>query len=71
MEATKNSPEMPVEKKFMHTLDEAAQYFGIGTNRLRDLAKSPSCDFAVKVGNKKLMIIRPKFEEYLINHRAI
>ncbi len=54
----------------MQTLTEVAEYFGIGINRLREIAKDPACDFTVNVGSKKLMIIRPKFEEFLSNHRA-
>lgn len=71
MAAPQERPNVPVEKKYMHTLYEASEYFGVGINRLRELAKDPGCGFAVLVGNKKLMIIRPKFEEYLLNHRVI
>ena len=71
MAAPKEKPVVPVEKRYMQTLTEAAEYFGIGINRLREIAKDPTCDFTVNVGNKKLMIIRPKFEEFLSNHRAV
>lgn len=71
MAVPKEKPEVPVEKKYMHTLYEAAEYFGVGINRLRDFSKDPTCDFIVTVGGKKHMIIRPKFEEYLASHRAI
>ena len=71
MAAPKERPEVPVKDRYMLSLYEAAEYFGIGINRLREIAKDPTCDFTVSVGNKKLMIIRPKFEDFLLNHRAV
>lgn len=53
-------------EKYMLTIDEAAQYFNIGKNKLRELAKEPGCTFAVYVG-KKCLIKRNSFEQYLDN----
>ena len=54
-------------EKYMLTVDEAVQYFGIGEKKIRMLisenADSDFC-FTVQVGNKSL-INRHKFEEFL------
>ena len=51
-------------KKFLLSVVEAAAYFGIGQNRISELALQDGCKFVVFVGNKKL-IKRRKFEEFL------
>lgn len=55
-----------ISEKYMLTIDEAAQYFNIGKNKLRELTKEPGCTFAVYVG-KKCLIKRTGFEQYLDN----
>ena len=59
-----NLEEVPIKDKFN-------KYFGIGLDKLREMVKEPSCNFAVQVGEKKQMIIRTKLEEYLIENRLI
>ena len=58
---------VPIWEKYMLTVDEAVQYFGIGEKKIRMLisenADSDFC-FNVQVGNKSL-INRHKFEEFL------
>ena len=58
---------VPIWEKYMLTVDEAAQYFGIGEKKIRMLisenAESDYC-FTVQVGNKSL-INRQKFEKFL------
>lgn len=58
---------VPIWEKYMLSVDEATQYFGIGEKKLRILISeymdSEYC-FVVKVGNKSL-INRHKFEEFL------
>lgn len=58
---------VPIWEKYMLTVDEAVQYFGIGEKKIRMLisenADSDFC-FTVQVGNKSL-INRHKFEEFL------
>ena len=44
--------------------DKAAAYFGIGTNKLREITSNPDCEFVIRVGAKRL-IKRKKFERYL------
>lgn len=46
------------------TIEEAAAYFGIGTNKLREITSNPDCGFVIWIGTKRL-IKRKKFEKYL------
>ena len=39
-------------------------YFGIGTNKLREITSNPDCGFVIWIGTKRL-IKRKKFEKYL------
>ena len=46
------------------TIEEAAAYFGIGMNKLRELTEDELCKFVLYVGPKRL-IKRRLFEQYL------
>ena len=54
----------PVSEKYTLSVIEAAQYFGIGINKMRRLAEENLGVFAVYSGNRYL-IIRSKLEEFL------
>lgn len=56
--------EVPIYEKSNLTLDEAAAYFNIGVNKLRELTEMKNCSFVLWVGNKRL-IKRRKLDEYL------
>ena len=56
--------EVPIWEKANLTIDEAAAYFGIGTNKLREITSNPDCEFVIRVGAKRL-IKRKKFERDL------
>ena len=56
--------EVPIYKKANLTLEEAAAYFSIGVNKLRELSDDDKCTFVLWVGNKRL-IKRKQLEEYL------
>lgn len=56
--------EIPVWQKSFLTLEEAAAYFGVGINKLREISDSDSCDFVLWVGRKRL-IKRKKCLDYL------
>ena len=56
--------QVPIWEKAKFTIDEAAAYFGIGTNKLREITSNPDCEFVIRVGAKRL-IKRKKFERYL------
>ena len=55
---------LPVSEKYTLSINEAAQYFGIGINKMRRLAEENLGVFAVYSGNRYL-IIRSKLEEFL------
>lgn len=64
---TATMKEVPIWEKFNLTVDEAAAYFNIGKARLRELLEEPGCPFALNIGNKKKLIKRKKFEQYIDN----
>ncbi len=55
---------IPVWEKANLTLEEAAAYFNIGINKLREIIKDKDCGFVICVGSKRL-IRRKKFDEFL------
>ena len=56
--------EVPIWEKENLTIEEAAAYFGIGMNKLRELTEDEQCKFVLFVGTKRL-IKRRLFEQYL------
>jgi len=46
------------------TLKEAAEYTGIGVNKLRELSNADNCNFVLFVGNKRLIKIN-KFLQFI------
>ena len=57
-------PDVPVWKKSSLTIDEAAEYCGVGRTKLRELITREDCSFVLYVGSKRL-IRREKLDEYL------
>lgn len=57
-------PQVPISEKSNLTLEEAAAYFSIGINKLRNMTNDEHCPFVLWVGSKRL-IKRKKMEEYL------
>ena len=68
MEAECNKT-LPVSEKYMLTIKEAA-YFNIGIKRLRRIAEDNLGTVALYCGNR-FLIIRPKFEEFILNSSEI
>ena len=62
--------EVPIWEKYCLTLDEAAAYFGIGINKLREMTDEPNCQFVIFNGSKRL-IKRRKLEDNLIDTDVI
>ncbi|MEY8576023.1 excisionase [Oscillospiraceae bacterium 21-37] len=56
--------EIPIWEKSNLTLEEAAAYFGIGINKLREMTDERGCEYVLWVGTKRL-IKRKKFDEVL------
>lgn len=61
---------VPIWEKSNLTLEEAAEYFGIGTGKLRDMTGSEACPFVLWNGSKRL-IKRKKLEQYLEDQYSI
>lgn len=61
--------EIGLNEKYMLSVKEAAAYFNIGVKKMRRLAEDNVGIFAVYNGNR-YMIIRTKFEDYLIENPA-
>lgn len=62
--------EIPVGERFTLSIKEAACYFNIGVKKLTRLAEANLGIFAVRSGNRYL-IIRTKFEEFLFRTSSI
>lgn len=60
----RNNIEVPISQKYNLTLEEAAEYFNIGTNKLREITDENKSSMVIMVGTKRL-IKRKKMEEYL------
>ena len=55
---------VPVWENELLSVKEAAAYFGIGENKLRELTDNPDCQSVLWVGSKRL-IKREKMKKYL------
>lgn len=56
--------EIPIWEKSNLTLEEAAAYFNIGVNKLREMTNDDHCKFVLWNGGKRL-IKRIALEQYL------
>ena len=61
---------LPVSEKYMLTIKEAAAYFNIGIKKMRRIAEDNLGTVAVLCGNR-FLIVRPKFEEFILNSSEI
>lgn len=55
---------VPVWEKVNLSMEEAAAYFGIGINKLREMSNEDSCSYVLWNGSKR-MIKRKEFEKFL------
>lgn len=60
------SVNVPVYRKVLLTVKEAADYSGLGVNKIREITDDENLDFVVQNGNKRL-IKRELFKEYLLD----
>ena len=68
-----NMPSVPIWKKMNLTVEEASEYSGIGTSKIKELSNSedcPFCPFVLWNGTKRL-IKRKQFEEYLSSQYSL
>ena len=62
----KNDPDMsrvPLWKKMNLTVEEAAEYSGIGVSKIKEISNQKNCPFVLWNGTKRL-IKRKKLDEY-------
>lgn len=46
---------LPIDRKMLLSIREAAEYSNIGINKIDELLKQPNCPFVLYVGTKKLV----------------
>lgn len=66
----KPKPYVPLWERSCLTVQEAAAYSGIGTDKLREITNDRRCEFVLWVGSKR-MIKREKFDEFIAETYSI
>ena len=61
---------LPIDRKMLLSIREAAEYSNIGIKKIDELLKQPNCPFVLYVGTKKL-VKRRAFEEFIEGRVAI
>ena len=61
---------LPIDRKMLLSIREAAEYSNIGINKIDELLKQPNCPFVLYVGTRKL-VQRRAFEEFIEGRVAI
>lgn len=61
---------LPIDRKMLLSIGEAAEYSNIGINKIDEMLKQPNCPFVLYVGTKKL-VKRKAFEEFIEGRVAI
>ena len=61
---------LPIDRKMLLSIREAAEYSNIGINKIDELLKQPNCPFVLYVGTKKL-VRRRAFEAFIEGRVAI
>ena len=61
---------LPIDRKMLLSIREAAEYSNIGINKIDEMLKQPNCPFVLFVGTKKL-VKRKSFEAYIDGKVAI
>lgn len=61
---------LPIDRKMLLTIREAAEYSNIGINKIDQMLRSPNCSFVLFIGAKKL-VKRKEFEEYISKKTVI
>ena len=61
---------LPIDRKMLLSIRDAAEYSNIGINKIDEMLKQPNCPFVLFVGTKKL-VKRKAFEAYIEGKVAI
>lgn len=57
--------DIPIWERYTLSIEEAAEYFRIGRNRMRQIIReNPNADFILTLGNR-VQIKRKRFEKYI------
>ena len=67
---TQQDMRLPIDRKMLLSIREAAEYSNIGINKIDEMLKQPNCPFVLYVGTKKL-VKRKAFEEFIESKVAI
>ena len=70
METHNDKPTCPLWEKALLSVEEAAAFSGIGTNKIYELTKDAKCPFVLWVGSKRL-IKRKAFSDFLEGNFSI
>lgn len=71
MEYSQECKDIPVWKRYLLTIVEAAQYYHIGEKRLRQIVDThPNGDFYLQNGNR-VLIKKEQFEKFLTESTVI
>ena len=62
--------EVPIADKALLTLEEAAAYFNIGVNKLREITADDHCPYVLWNSSKRL-IKRDSFKDFLYKQYSI
>ena len=70
MDQNQQGMSLPIDRKMLLSIREAAEYSNIGINKIDEMLKQPNCPFVLYVGTKKL-VKRKAFEEFIESKVAI
>ena len=70
MNQNQQAMNLPIDRKMLLSICEAAEYSNIGINKIDEMLKQPNCPFVLYVGTKKL-VKRKAFEEFIEGRVAI
>ena len=70
MNQNQQATNLPIDRKILLSIREAAKYSNIGINKIDEMLKQPNCPFVLYVGTKKL-VKRKAFEEFIESRVAI
>ena len=61
---------LPISEKSLLTVEEAAEFFNIGHNKIRELTQAEDCPYVLWSGSRRL-IKRIPFETFLYSQYSI
>ena len=70
MNQNQQATNLPIDRKMLLSIREAAEYSNIGINKIDEMLKQPTCPIVLYVGTKKL-VKRKAFEEFIEGRVAI